>query len=113
LGLVWVVFSRVESLWVAEGVIPAMVVVQMVPTALLYAGLYAWLMNSTEPRVRATHFALLMALLNVPRLFAPLAVAVLVQRSGYGGAYLAAGVFELATAALVFVGARRLGTGQS
>ena len=45
----------------------AFVALQAVATAAFYVGLHAALMDATVPAVRATHFAVLMALLNLPR----------------------------------------------
>ena len=71
LGATWLVFALGHGLWFTPGVLPAMVVLQSVATSLLYVGLYAWLMGRVGPTVRATHFAVFMALLNVPRSAAP------------------------------------------
>jgi hypothetical protein len=107
LAAVWLGFAAAESWWTTEGVLQAMVVVQALPTALLYAGLYAWLMDATDPRVRATHFAVLMALLNLPRVFAPPAMAAAVTMHGYAGAFGLAGLLQAVAAVVLLVAVRR------
>jgi hypothetical protein len=106
LGLSWVGFGLLAGLWGSTPFVLGFVVVEGLATAALYVGLHAALMDATVPALRATHFAVLMALLNLPRaVVAPLAPTVL-DALGYAGLFVAAGVFQVVMAAVL----RRVGS---
>lgn len=98
LGLAWVGFGLLPGLWGSTPFVLAFVVVEALATATFYVGVHATLMDATVPALRATHFAVLMALLNLPRaVVAPASPAVL-DALGYAGMFLAAGAFQVAMA---------------
>jgi MFS family permease len=98
LGLLWIGFGLLPALWGSTAFLVAFVALQALATAAFYVGLHAALMDATVPAVRATHFAVLMALLNLPRaVVAPVAPAVL-DALGYAGLFVAAGIFQVAMA---------------
>jgi MFS family permease len=98
LGLLWIGFGLVPGLWASTAFLVGFVVLQALATAAFYVGLHAALMDATMPALRASHFAVLMALLNLPRaLVAPTAPAVL-EALGYAGLFVAAGGFQVAMA---------------
>lgn len=98
LGLAWGGFGLLEGLWGSTPFVLGFVVVEGLCTAALYVGLHAALMDATVPAVRATHFAVLMALLNLPRAVATPAAPAVLEALGYAGLFLAAGAFQLAMA---------------
>lgn len=98
LGLAWVAFAALQPAWGDEHVILAFVVVQALATAPLYVGLHALLMDATIPSVRATHFAVLTTLLNLPRAVAPTLAPALLSALGWGGLFVACGAFQVALA---------------
>ncbi|MCH9683268.1 MAG: MFS transporter, partial [Deltaproteobacteria bacterium] len=91
LGGLWIGFGLLPGLWATNAFVLGFVVAQALVTAVLYVGLHAALMNATEPRVRASHFAVLMALLNLPRVAMVPAAASLVAALGFSGLFVAAG----------------------
>lgn len=101
LGLLWAGFGLVPALWAHGGFVMGFVVAQALVTALFSVGLHAALMNHTEPTLRASHFAVLMALLNLPRaVAAPLAPGLL-SALGYSGLFIAAGGFQVLCAVAI------------
>lgn len=101
MALVWIGFGLAEPLWHRHETLIAMIVVQAIVTAWLYVGIHAALMDRTDLRLRATHFALLMAALNLPRVIAPGAAAATVQSWGWAAAFVAAGLYQLAVAGVL------------
>ena len=98
LGMIWIGFALIEPLWERDAVLYAMIGTQAVATALLYVGLHAALMDRTEPAFRATHFAVLMALLNVPRVLAPPIAAAAVESNGWPLSFGFAGSYQVVMA---------------
>ena len=96
LGSTWIVFALFETAWTSAGFVYGFVSVQALATALLSVGLHAWLMDRVDPRIRATHFAAFMALLNMPRAIVPPLAPALLARLQFAGLFLAAGVFQVA-----------------
>ncbi len=96
LGLVWVAFAMLESSWSSVAFNYAFIVVQLIATALLYVGLYAWLMDRVNQSFRATHYAVLMSLLNVPRVWAPTLAPDALEVLGWPGVFMAAGAVQIA-----------------
>ena len=112
LGAVWAGFALCRPLWHDVGVIQLMVALQVCFTALLMAGVHAFLMDRTDPVVRSTQFVVFMALLNLPRWGGPLVAPDLLDGLGYGGLFMACGIFQLAVATLVpWVGAKAVSRG--
>ncbi|MBL4687580.1 MAG: hypothetical protein JKY37_23495 [Nannocystaceae bacterium] len=95
LGALWVAFALAEPLWSVDAFMWAFVGLQTVATALMYVGVHALLMGATSPKVRATHFAVLMALLNLPRVLVPPLAPALLGALGFAGLFAACGVFQL------------------
>ncbi len=109
LGGLWIGFGLVPALWSSTPFLVGFVTLQALATAAFYVGLHAALMDATVPALRATHFAVLMALLNLPRaVVAPLAPALL-EALGYAGLFVAAGAFQIAVAS----GLRRIGAARA
>jgi len=101
LGSLWIGFGLVPGFWSESTFLVAFVVAQALATAGLYVGLHAALMDATRPELRASHFAVLMALLNLPRvLVAPAAPAIL-EALDYTGLFIAAGTFQIAMAGVL------------
>lgn len=101
LGLAWIGFGLLPGQWGRTPFLLGFVVVEASATAVLTVGLHAALMDATAPAVRATHFAALMALVNLPRAaVAPFAPAVL-EALGWTGLFAAAGAFQVGIAALL------------
>jgi MFS family permease len=98
LGASWVVFAALSPWWTDAWVLLSFVAVQALATAAMYVGVHAALMDATDPRARATHFAALTALLNSPRVVAPLLAAPLLGALGWGGVFAACGVVQMAWA---------------
>lgn len=101
LGALWVGFGLVPSLWTADAFMVVFVVAQALVTAVFSVGLHAALMNSTIPAIRASHFAVLMALLNLPRAAAAPFAPALLAALDFTGLFIAAGLFQVAMAAAV------------
>ncbi len=99
LGALWVGFGLVPGLWGTDAFLLSFVVLQALVLAALYVGLHAALMNATEPGLRASHFAVLMTLLNLPRILVVPAGAPMVAALGFAGLFVAAGVFQVLMAA--------------
>ncbi|MBV1858110.1 MAG: hypothetical protein KUG77_06830 [Nannocystaceae bacterium] len=106
LGGLWLVFANAESAWVWPSFVYGFVVLQAAATALMYVGLYAWLMGRVDPRFRATHYAVFMSLLNAPRAWVPGLAAGGLATLGWPG------VFAVAGAAQVLLGAAAWGLGR-
>lgn len=101
LGLLWAGFGVAEPWWPDAAFLRGFVVVQAVVTAVMMVGLHAVLMGAVVPRIRATHFTLLMALVNVPRVaLAPLAPGLL-EALGFAGLFIACGGLQVAVGAAV------------
>lgn len=98
LGVIWIGFALIEPLWDQDAVLFSMIATQAIATALLYVGLHAALMDRTEPAFRATHFAVLMALLNVPRVLAPPLAAAVVESGGWPLSFGCAGGYQVVMA---------------
>jgi MFS family permease len=107
LGALWAGFSTLEALWSSVGFLYAFIVLQSVATALLYVGLYAWLMDRVMPRFRATHYAVFMSLLNVPRAWVPTLMPDVLESLGWPGVFAAAGAFQVALAAVAWIVGRK------
>ncbi len=101
LGVAWMVFAGVEPWWTDRTFFFAFVVVQALITATLFVGVHALLMDVTDRRIRATHFAVLMSLLNLPRVYAPPVAAALVSAVGFAGLYALAGGAQAVLAVLI------------
>ena len=108
LGLLWAGFALVPGLWSSMMFMLTFIVVQVLATAVMYVGLYAWPMDHAAPQLRATHFAVLTSLLNVPRAWAPGLAPGLLTALAFEGVYGAAGLYQVAVGALLFALARRL-----
>jgi PAT family beta-lactamase induction signal transducer AmpG len=106
LGLLWIGFGLVPALWTSTAFLVTFVALQALATSAFYVGLHAALMDATVPAVRATHFAVLMALLNLPRAAVPPAAPAVLDALGWTGLFIAAGAFQVLIAALL----RRLPT---
>jgi len=96
LGASWAVFAALEPGWSSVPLMYGFVIVQAVPTALLYVGLYAWLMDRVLPRFRATHYAVFMSLLNLPRVWVPTLAPDALQALGWPSLFAAAGAVQVA-----------------
>ncbi len=106
LGALWAGFSTMDALWSSVGFLYGFIVLQSVATALLYVGLYAWLMDRVMPQFRATHYAVFMSLLNVPRAWVPTLMPDVLASLGWPGVFAAAGAFQVALAAVAWLVAR-------
>lgn len=104
LGALWIGFGAAESAWTDETFLRGFVVAQGLATALMYVGVHALLMDAAVQRVRATHFTLLMALLNLPRAVAPNVAVDLLEALDFAGLFVACGVAQV----LVGLAASRL-----
>jgi MFS family permease len=102
LGSSWIAFALAESSWSDRDVVIAFVVLWSFATAAFYVGVHAIAMARTDPRARASHFAILMALFNLPRVWAAPLAAPLLAGLGWTGLFVACGLFQL-----VFVGVAR------
>lgn len=98
LGSIWIGFSAAEPLWTHEAFFLSCVGLQGVATALLYVGVHALLMDATVPAVRATHFAVLTMLLNLPRVVAPTLAPGALHLVGWAGLFAGAGIVQAAMA---------------
>ncbi len=105
LGLLWAGFGLAPALWGSTAFLVVFVALQALATAAFYVGLHAALMDATVPMVRATHFAVSMALLNLPRAVVTPAAPPVLEAMGWTGTFVAAGAFQLVMA----VALRRLG----
>lgn len=100
LGLLWIGFGLAEGAWTSATFLRGFVLLQSLATAVMFVGVYAALMNATVPTLRATHFAVLMALLNLPRVVVPNAAAAVLGSIGFAGLFVACGVLQLGVGAL-------------
>lgn len=96
LGLLWIGFGLVPGLWTSTSFLVGFVVLQALATSAFYVGLHAALMDATMPALRASHFAVLMALLNLPRVVVAPAAPTVLDALGYAGLFVAAGLFQVA-----------------
>ncbi len=99
LGGLWLLFAGAESAWGGPGFVYGFVVLQAAATALMYVGLYAWLMGRVDPRFRATHYAVFMSLLNAPRAWVPGLAAGGLAALGWPGVFAVAGAAQILLAA--------------
>jgi MFS family permease len=98
LGVAWVGFGAASGVWSVHAAVLTLAALESVMRAMLIAGVYAWLMNATAPRLRATQFVLFMAMINLARVVGPLVAPALVASLGFGGLYVAAGALQLIVA---------------
>lgn len=98
LGTVWIAFALGEPMWTHEAFFLGALVLQALATALLYVGVHAVLMDATVPTLRATHFAVLTTLLNLPRVVAPALAPFVLHLVGWAGLFAAAGLVQCAMA---------------
>ena len=106
LGASWALFAALEPLWSAVPFLYGFVIVQAIPTALLYVGLYAWLMDRVLPRFRATHYAVFMSLLNLPRVWAPTLAPDALEALGWPALFAVAGALQATLGGLAWWVAR-------
>ncbi len=95
LAIGWGSFGFAESLWTEPDAVRALAVLESAARAWLFVGLYAFAMRATSPQLRATHFVVLMSLLNLPRVLGPWLAPELHARSGYAGIWLMAAGCQL------------------
>jgi len=95
LGVLWIGFGAAETAWTDETFLRGFVVAQGLATALMYVGVHALLMDAAVPSIRATHFTLLMALLNLPRAVAPRLAPDLLAELGFAGLFFVCGVGQV------------------
>lgn len=107
LGGLWIGFGLVPPLWSDVAFMRGFILVQVVVTALMYGGLYAWLMDRVGLRVRATHYAVLTSLLNVPRVWVAALAPALLDAMMFEGTFIAAGSYQVAMAGLLWTVAIR------
>jgi PAT family beta-lactamase induction signal transducer AmpG len=98
LGSIWIAFALAEPLWTHEAFFLGSLCLQALATALLYVGVHAVLMDATIPAIRATHFAVLTMLLNLPRVVAPTLAPAALHLAGWAGLFIAAGIVQAAMA---------------
>ncbi|MGH1342232.1 MAG: hypothetical protein ACRBN8_11805 [Nannocystales bacterium] len=103
LGGLWLLFAGAEPAWVWPGFVYGFVVLQAGATALMYVGLYAWLMGHVDPRFRATHYAVFMSLLNAPRAWVPGLAAGGLAALGWSGVFALAGSVQVVLGATAWV----------
>ena len=101
LGILWVGFGLVPAFWSSTAFVLVFVGLQALATSAFYVGLHAALMGSTVPALRASHFAVLMALLNLPRAVVAPAAPAMLEALGYAGLFVAAGAFQLVMAGAI------------
>jgi PAT family beta-lactamase induction signal transducer AmpG len=101
LGALWLGLGMAESTWNEPGFLQTFIVAQAIATAGLYVGMYALLMDLVEPRARATGFAVFMALMNLPRVYAPPLASPLLEAVGWAGMFMACGLYQVAFGAAV------------
>lgn len=99
LGATWLVFAATGPLWHDVVYVQAFVAVQTFVTAWLYAATHTLLMDATQPKIRATQFAIFTACLNLPRLWAPLVGAWAVGAVGFAATFAGCGLWQVAVAA--------------
>lgn len=107
LGLSWAGFAGLAFAWPVVGFIYGFVIVESVATALLFVGLYAWLMDQVLPRFRATHYAVFMSLINLPRAWVPGFAPGVLEALGWSGTYAAAGALQVVLGGVAWLLARR------
>ena len=102
LGLTTLGLAAVPGLWPSVGFIVAFTIVQGIAMSTMVVGLHAWLMGRVEPSVRATHYAVFVSLLNLPRAWVPGTAPDLLAALGWSGVFVLSGAIQLVVAA-VFV----------
>jgi len=107
LGIVWIVFAGLRSVWSEMALFVAIVGLQALASALLLASLQAWLMNRVDLRIRASHCAVIMAALNAPRVVIVPLAAPLLRVVGWGWFFAIAGLIQIGYG-LVFRQVQRL-----
>jgi len=107
LGASWALMALAPSLWTRPETIFALAVVEGFAQSLVLVAAYAFLMGVAAPSVRATHFVIYMALLNLPRLAGPLLAPEIFGLGGYAGVWAAAAALELLLFVLAWWGWRR------
>lgn len=98
LGGCWLAFALAEPAWTSVGFVQGFIVVQAIATAWLYASVQTLVMDVVHPELRATQLAVLTAVLNLPRVWAPLLAAALVPAIGLTGLFVACGLWQCAVA---------------
>lgn len=96
LGVVWVAFAALRSHWAHTTVVLVGVALQGWVTAIFYVGMHAWLMDRVRTRRRATGFAVLMAIFNLPRVLVPLGAAWVQEHTGWVVFFLGCGLVQIA-----------------
>ncbi|MEM6994713.1 MAG: MFS transporter [Myxococcota bacterium] len=99
LGALFLGFGLLQPWWSDASFLRGFVVVQALATAMMFVGVHALLMGATTPAVRATHFAVLMALLNAPRVFVPPLAPGLLEALDYAGFFVACGIVQIGVGA--------------
>lgn len=107
LGGLWLLFAAAEAVWMQPSFVYGFVVLQAAATALMYVGLYAWLMGRVDPRFRATHYAVFMSLLNAPRAWVPGLAAGGLATLGWPGVFAVAGAAQVLLGATAWALGRR------
>jgi len=100
LGVSWIAFALAEASWADRSLVIGFAVLWAFATAAFYVGVHTIAMAGTDARARATHFAILMALLNLPRVWAAPLAAPLLGALGWQGLFVACGVAQLGYFAL-------------
>jgi MFS family permease len=109
LGLSTLGFATVPGAWPSVAFIVGFTLVQGAAMSVMIVGLHAWLMGRVEPSVRATHYAVFVSLLNVPRAWVPGVAADLLEALGWSGVFVVSGATQLVVAAAFVWVARRYG----
>lgn len=110
LGVLWAGFGALPFAWPHLTFMYVFIAAQGVVTALLYVGLHTWLMGQVEPAFRATHYAALMALLNMPRAVMPVVAAPVLAVLGYPALFVVAGAVQIGLALTFAALAARMST---
>jgi len=108
LGMTTMGLAAVPSIWASMRFIVGFTVVQGAAMGVMVVGLHAWLMGVVEPSVRATHYAVFVSLLNLPRAWVPSLAPKLLAASGWEGVFVTSGAIQLSVAAVFFLGVRRM-----
>lgn len=102
LGGLWIAFGLASAWWETPGFVLALVLLQNTVSGVFYVGLYAWLMDRTDSSLRATHYAVLTSLLNLPRAWVPPQAGKLLEGSSFELLFTAAGCLQFAIGLAVF-----------
>ncbi len=108
LGTTTLGLAAVPGAWSSVGFIIGFTLVQGAAMGVMVVGLHAWLMGLVEPSLRATHYAVFVSLLNLPRAWVPAVAPQLLEARGWEGVFLVSGTIQLAVAAVFVFTARRL-----